>query len=267
LEGAVSRVTVDFAALHDPRFIRLARELDLPGREYEARGRMLGVWALATERGESALKHIDVVLAFGPDLDRKEGEVVAALVASDLVERGELLRIRGFDGRCDWLTKKREAGAKGGKQSKKRRKAKPESASKQNGKSGEAKQQRGTPPPAPAPAPAPAQGDDPATRVIAELNRLTGASFKPTADSNRELILARLSEGYSEADLLAVVRDRVERWKGDEKMAEYLRPGTLFRKSKFADYVGQASTGDTAGQQSLADLMGPGFVDYDEVLP
>jgi uncharacterized phage protein (TIGR02220 family) len=95
------------------------------------------------------------------------------------------------------------------------------------------------------------------SRVIGELNKLTGKNFKCTADSNLELINARLGEGYTEADLLSVVRDRVRRWKDDEKMSEYLRPGTLFRKSKFADYVGEAgaSTGsEDYLRQQLAEM-------------
>jgi uncharacterized phage protein (TIGR02220 family) len=54
--------------------------------------------------------------------------------------------------------------------------------------------------------------------------------------ASAELVLSRLKDGYSAAELREVVLDRVRAWKGDEKMQEFLRPSTLFRKSNFEKY-------------------------------
>lgn len=43
--------------------------------------------------------------------------------------------------------------------------------------------------------------------------------------------------GYSQRDMRAVARYMAERWQGDEKMADYLRPSTLLRLSNFKRYV------------------------------
>jgi len=56
-----------------------------------------------------------------------------------------------------------------------------------------------------------------------------------------KLICARLKEGATLDDMRAVVTDRFEKWGDDEKMAEYLRPATLFNATKFAQYVGEVA--------------------------
>lgn len=75
--------------------------------------------------------------------------------------------------------------------------------------------------------------------VIAELNRLAGRTFRPRVDSNKQLIRARLAEGYTEDDLVAVVAAKVKEWKGTD-FEKYLRPSTLFGKEKFSNYIGAA---------------------------
>lgn len=80
------------------------------------------------------------------------------------------------------------------------------------------------------------QHREPAKRLLAFLNEQTGKNFQHT-DANLDMIEARLKE-YAEEQLRGVIIDRVDAWKGNEAMQEYLRPMTLFNKAKCAQYIG-----------------------------
>lgn len=79
--------------------------------------------------------------------------------------------------------------------------------------------------------------------VINFLNEAAGRNYKPV-DANVRLIAARLKEGATVADCKAVIADRCGKWAGDPKMAEYLRPATLFNATKFAQYQGEIGQSD-----------------------
>ena len=80
---------------------------------------------------------------------------------------------------------------------------------------------------------------DVARRVIEYLNRKTMHQYR--GKINEDLVVARLKEGATEADCLRVIDNKVAEWSGDEKMSAYLRPSTLFGKSKFWTYEGAAA--------------------------
>jgi uncharacterized phage protein (TIGR02220 family) len=82
--------------------------------------------------------------------------------------------------------------------------------------------------------------DDPIPRILAALSEASGRRYRPTTSSHRKLVEARLAE-YSESQLLAVIRDRAKRWRGTEQ-DEYIRPSTLFRASKFPEYLAVAES-------------------------
>jgi len=82
-------------------------------------------------------------------------------------------------------------------------------------------------------------------KTIGRLNELAESSFRTKTKSSVRHIRARLAEGFTEADLLAVVEDRCRRWKDDPKMGEYLRPETLF-SGKFESYLQAARTNGKA---------------------
>lgn len=95
-----------------------------------------------------------------------------------------------------------------------------------------------------------------AEEVTDYLNRRAGKAFKarnpkgqPTKNANH--IMARLKEGYSVTDCQEVVDNRIRAWSGDAKMAEFIRPQTLFNSEKFEAYLGDA-------QSKTAD-SGPGL--------
>jgi uncharacterized phage protein (TIGR02220 family) len=75
-------------------------------------------------------------------------------------------------------------------------------------------------------------------KVLMFLNEKTGRNYKPVP-ANLELIAARLKEGASVDDCRAVIAKKCREWSGDEKMYEYLRPATLFNRTKFAQYQGE----------------------------
>ena len=74
-----------------------------------------------------------------------------------------------------------------------------------------------------------------ADRVITALNEKAGKRFRLT-DHNRGLVIARLNEDFTEADCIQVITNRCTRWIGTAQ-AEYLRPDTIFRPSKFESYL------------------------------
>lgn len=56
-------------------------------------------------------------------------------------------------------------------------------------------------------------------------------------DTYLSMISARINDGYTEKQLMAVAYDRWNRWKKEEKMIKFYRPDTLFNKSKFTSYI------------------------------
>lgn len=78
---------------------------------------------------------------------------------------------------------------------------------------------------------------DDAAKVIDHLNEKTGSAYRKV-DSTLRMITGRLKEGATVDECIAVIDDRVNAWGSDTKMAEYLRPKTLFSPTNFANYIG-----------------------------
>lgn len=80
-----------------------------------------------------------------------------------------------------------------------------------------------------------------AVKLLEFLNKAANRHYQPV-ESNIKPICARLAEMIppdDEATVRRMIADRCERWEGDAKMDEYLRPATLFGKENFHNYVGQ----------------------------
>ena len=150
----MARITVEQTALVDPRFELLGRLLE--SNRHEALGRMLLIWNACQERESYTLaaKFVSAVL----------GHPQGAAWLADECELAEwvddaTLRIKGTEGRIEWLAKKRAAarenGSRGGR--------KPISNQERTDVGSPPVSHRLQPatPPAPAPAPAPAQEDTP----------------------------------------------------------------------------------------------------------
>lgn len=79
-----------------------------------------------------------------------------------------------------------------------------------------------------------------AKKAIDYLNFKTNSRFQKIP-TNLDLVKARLSEGFTWDDVKAVIDRQVLMWADDPKMSEYLRPSTLFNKTKFAQYAGKTN--------------------------
>lgn len=77
-----------------------------------------------------------------------------------------------------------------------------------------------------------------AIEILGFLNEKTERNYQPVL-ANVDIIVARLKDGATLADLRAVVAKKAREWKGDAKMDLYIRPATLFNRTKFAQYQGE----------------------------
>lgn len=82
--------------------------------------------------------------------------------------------------------------------------------------------------------------------VLRFLNQKTGHEFRardaqgrPTA--NLEHIVARLKAGADLETCRTLIVRKVRDWQGDEKMAKFLRPETLFNRTKFESYLAEVT--------------------------
>jgi len=98
--------------------------------------------------------------------------------------------------------------------------------------------------------------------VLHLLNECSGRSFRET-EGNLLIIAARMDEPGVDLDgIMAMVRRQCALWGPDPKMSEFLRPETLFGKTKFESYyanrnqpVPTPGTGPSRnGQPSAADI-------------
>jgi uncharacterized phage protein (TIGR02220 family) len=90
-----------------------------------------------------------------------------------------------------------------------------------------------------------------------------GKRFPPT-ESNVGIIVARRREGFTVEQLRAVIAIKVRAWGNDPEMREFLRPATLFGRSKFSQYVGELGPED---DDSGAEDDEPGITREREVTP
>ena len=100
----------------------------------------------------------------------------------------------------------------------------------------------------------PSKLDDRVKQVIDLLNSMTGSKYKASTKSHASNISGRLNDGHSVDDLMAVVRFKVGEWLHDPKMAQYLRPETLFQAGKFNGYLtaAKATQGPLAGLSAIS---------------
>lgn len=90
--------------------------------------------------------------------------------------------------------------------------------------------------------------NDDVKSVVDQMNSILNSKYKSSTKSHAQNISARLDEGHSIDDLILVVKDRLSVWGNDPKMAQYLRPQTIFQAGKFNGYLMAAKTTPTAKQ-------------------
>jgi len=74
-----------------------------------------------------------------------------------------------------------------------------------------------------------------AEAVIEYLNQKAETTFS-NKGSNIELVVGRMKEGFTMSDFKCVIDNKAKDWKGTD-WEKYLRPITLFSKSKFENYL------------------------------
>lgn len=76
--------------------------------------------------------------------------------------------------------------------------------------------------------------------ILSYLNVKCGKSFKCTTQKTRNLIAARIAEGYGVDDFKKVIDAKSGQWLDSENMSIYLRPETLFG-NKFESYLNESN--------------------------
>ncbi len=103
--------------------------------------------------------------------------------------------------------------------------------------------------------------------IVEHLNEKAGKRYKPTSKDTQTLIRARMNDGYSMEDFVAVIDKMTTKWKGDAKMDDYLRPSTLFG-TKFENYLNTSAAppqpARPAGRGGYAGQVGPNGVPIDQ---
>ena len=96
--------------------------------------------------------------------------------------------------------------------------------------------------------------------IVDYLNEKTDSHYKATTPKTKQLVQARLKEGFTVDDFKTVIDKKTATWLKDSKMNKYLRPLTLFG-TKFEDYLnekvkGQPNKNDPYYNQKINPMTG-----------
>jgi uncharacterized phage protein (TIGR02220 family) len=89
--------------------------------------------------------------------------------------------------------------------------------------------------------------------IIDYLNKKAGTTFQAKG-KNKELIYARIKDGYTTSDFKIVIDKKTEQWIGT-KDEVYLRPITLFCKTKFENYLNGITKSDPTSFSKFASTI------------
>lgn len=92
-----------------------------------------------------------------------------------------------------------------------------------------------------------------AVAVLTYMNEVCGSKFKHTTKSHIENINARLND-YTVEDCKLVIDKKFSEWGGDDRMASYLRPQTLFSAGKFDGYLMAAKASHNTSKHDLSSI-------------
>jgi uncharacterized phage protein (TIGR02220 family) len=93
-----------------------------------------------------------------------------------------------------------------------------------------------------------------AKQILTFLNETAGRNYQPV-DGNLDFIRARLKDGATVEECKTVVTMKYHEWRDDPKSAKWIRPATLFNKSKFAQYQGEIGARDLAPKSYEEQLI------------
>lgn len=84
-----------------------------------------------------------------------------------------------------------------------------------------------------------------AKNILTYLNKHAGTQFREVP-THFKFIIARLGEGATPEQCIDIINRKIRAWKNDPRMSLYLRPQTLFNKTKFEQYIGERVVSDVA---------------------
>lgn len=90
--------------------------------------------------------------------------------------------------------------------------------------------------------------------IVDYLNLKLDTNYKSKTKETRKHIIARLKDGYTFDDFKIVIDKKYQQWHNDPKMAEFLRPKTLFSPSNFESYLNQKEVTCKPKNQSFEDM-------------
>jgi len=85
-----------------------------------------------------------------------------------------------------------------------------------------------------------------AQEIIEYFNSCANTTYSLETGSNKSLIISRLKEGYSISEFKFVINKKINDWKSDAQMKKFIRPLTIFNKSKFENYLNENNDGKAA---------------------
>ncbi len=88
------------------------------------------------------------------------------------------------------------------------------------------------------------------SRIVAKINELGGTRYHDDSPDALHNLIARLRDGRTEAECLAVVEGRHAAWADKKEMQEYFRPSTLFAAVHFEDYLQAAQRQSNGAAES-----------------
>ena len=97
-----------------------------------------------------------------------------------------------------------------------------------------------------------------AAQIIGHLNEQTGANYRSESKATQTKIHARMAEGYTVEDFVAVIDKKCAEWLDDPKMRAYLRPETLFG-TKFESYLNAPERGKPDGNAGTSAEKRPAW--------
>jgi len=100
----------------------------------------------------------------------------------------------------------------------------------------------------PAPRPAKVDYSEQVAEIVAHLNLKAKSRFRPDTSGTVKNISGRLKQGYTVEDFKTVIDFKCSQWLHDPKMAEYLRPETLFCEKHFEGYLNAANIWEKNGR-------------------
>ena len=99
----------------------------------------------------------------------------------------------------------------------------------------------------------------PVEEILAYLNKRAGTAYKASSRKTKDLVKARMNEGFTVEDFQTVIDNKVEEWgkppkAGAKDMRIYIRPETLFG-TKFEAYLNQRRVSNDGEHERIGEHL------------